>query len=65
MSSAADVIRVGARRAFYDLIAIALMTGNTRRARERVYEAAEYLPVIDLHDLIKELESDYYEFAYA
>jgi hypothetical protein len=64
VTGAADVIRIGARRAFYDLIAIALLTGNTRRARERVYEAAEYLPTIDLHDLVKELEADYYEFAY-
>lgn len=65
MTGAGDVIRVGAKRAFYDLIAIALITGNTRRARERVYEAAEYLTQIDLHALVQELERDYYEFAYA
>lgn len=64
MSGVADVIYVGAYRAFYDLIAIALITGNTRRARERVYEAAEYLPQIELHKLVQELEADYYEFAY-
>jgi hypothetical protein len=64
VTGVADVLRIGARRAFYDLIAIALITGNTRRARERVYEAAEYLSTIDLHDLVKELEADYYEFAY-
>jgi hypothetical protein len=64
LTGAADVIRVGAYRAFYDLIAIALMTGNTRRARERVYEAREYLPQIELQKLVQELESDYHEFAY-
>lgn len=51
-------------RAFYDLIACALLTGNTRGARERVYEAREYLPQIELHKLVQELEADYYEFAY-
>lgn len=65
MTGVADVIRVGAYRAFYDLIAIALITANTRQARERVYEAREYLPQIELHRLVQELEADYYEFAYA
>lgn len=65
MSAVSDVLTVGAYRAFYDLIAIALMTGNTRRARERVYEAREYLPQIELHKLVRELERDYFEFAYA
>jgi hypothetical protein len=65
MSRALDVLTIGAYRAFYDLIAIALITGNTRRARERVMEAREYLPQIELHKLVQELEHDYYEFAYA
>jgi hypothetical protein len=50
--------------AFYDLIAIALECGDTRTARSRVMEAAEYLPLIELHALVRELEADYYEFAY-
>lgn len=41
------------------------MTGNTRGARERVYEAKEYLPELEVHKLVRELELDYYEFAYA
>jgi hypothetical protein len=65
VSAVSNVLNIGAYRAFYDLISIALMTGNTRRARERVYEAREYLPQIELHKLVQELEADYFEFAYA
>jgi hypothetical protein len=64
VSAVQDCLHIGAYRAFYDLISIALMTHNPRRARERVYEAREYLPQIELHKLVRELESDYYEFAY-
>lgn len=64
MSVVAEVLRVSSYRAFYDLIACALLTGNTRGARERVYEAREYLPQIELHKLVQELEFDFYEFAY-
>jgi len=65
MSAVAAVINKASYRAFHDLISIALITGNTRRARERVYEAREYLPQIELQNLVQELERDYYEFAYA
>lgn len=65
MSAVSNVLTVGAYRAFHDLISIALITGNTRRARERVFEAREYLPQIELHQLVRELETEYYEFAYA
>lgn len=48
--------------AFYDLIACALETHNPRMALQRVAEAREYLPQIELNLLVRELEADYYEF---
>jgi hypothetical protein len=50
------------RNAFYDLIACALETHNPRMALQRVAEAREYLPQIELNLLVCELEADYYEF---
>lgn len=49
--------------AFYNLIAISLETHNPERANQYVAEARDYLPQSDLNRLVKELESDYYEFA--
>ncbi|CAB3798803.1 hypothetical protein LMG28138_04528 [Pararobbsia alpina] len=60
--SAADTIRVGAYRAFYNLIACALETHNPERAGQRVFEARDYLPQADVNRLVTELEADYYEF---
>lgn len=54
--------RVASRRAFYDLIACALETGNTRKALERLAEAHEYMPSYEVNLLARELEADYYEF---
>lgn len=62
MTGAADVIRVGAYRAFYDLAAMALETHNPGKAADRVIEARDYLPQSEVNKLVAELEADYYEF---
>lgn len=48
--------------AFYDLIAIALETGNTERAGDHMRDAYEQLSPEESERLEKELTADYYEF---
>lgn len=60
--SARDFIRVGAYRAFYDLIACALETHNPERAANRVIEARGYMEPQEIKKLVAELESEYYQF---
>jgi len=57
-----DVIRSAMYNAFYDLIAIALETGNTERAGDHMRDAYEQLSPEESERLEKELTADYYEF---
>lgn len=57
-----NLVTASAYRAFYDLVACALETHNPERAADRVREARDYLPQSEVNRLVKELESDYYEF---
>lgn len=57
-----NLISSPAYRAFYDLAACALETHNPERAADRIREARDYLPQSDVNRLVRELESDYYEF---
>jgi len=62
LSVSAVLIRAS-YNAFYDLIACALETHNPRMALQRVAEAREYLPQTEINALVRELETDYYEFS--
>jgi hypothetical protein len=55
------VINTAKRNAFYNLIAIALETGNVERAGDHMRDAYEELGV-DAQKLERELTNDYYEF---
>lgn len=59
---AAECIAKAAYSSFYDLIAVALETGNPKQAITRLAEAGEYMGLADLNALRRELEADYYEF---